>query len=292
MKKRYWHTFERLRVILDESEQEWRDLLMMSKRDYTMFRNGKTTPTIAAASQIAKRTNLTLDHLLSGEIDFNQVSRLLAGQYDSIPERYRVGAFSRRRTSLAVLDYVEVVWSWEHKADILAKFQMHEKAFSDHENTINIRFLSDLCEEVTRRGATSKTLFNMGAHASKVNKSAMKKHLKDIKTTKKLFEFVLGSGLVSQFYDRNFDYTLESLKDDSCIISLKESDAVKDALKTNIIGNPEMCTFRSGTMYTLPAHVGSQATSVRKLSCRHQGDESCRYEISFGQTATSTRLSS
>jgi predicted hydrocarbon binding protein len=223
-------------------------------------------------------------HLQFQAIDFGLLASRVRGDAGQFPERYVAGAFSRKRTSINILAYLEDFHSWEMRDQILRQFQMSEAALRDPNEWINVRFLSDLCEYLSKHGFSESALVAMGSYSLITNfDSNLGIEFRKLQSPSEVIENCFGP-LVT-LYDRNIDYKIAELHEECAVIEARSNRDVLDALKIREIGNTPYCQVKSGVFSSLVGYLGLPFARVEETSCVHRGDEYCRYEIIYEHAA-------
>jgi hypothetical protein len=198
-----------------------------------------------------------------------------------LPEKYQVSAFSRRRTVINLLDYIELTFGIEKRALILRKFQMNESHFLDPEKKINLRFAVDLGEAIFQTQREESTLVEMGMYSAITNRaSRLGTILARSRSVKDLFEMMFVD-LLPQFVEENFSWRLLSFDDYGCEVEGRPNSVLRENIPEGYIRSKTGCMIRKGFIISLPFYIGLPAAGVRKLSCICQGDPSCRYRVRF-----------
>jgi hypothetical protein len=200
-----------------------------------------------------------------------------------VPARYIHAAFSRRRTSINLLEYIEKLMGWDARKRILDHFQLTDAVFADPDAHINFLFPSDLCEYLVRSGYSPSIFPNMGAHSIVTNKhTPLGTLMASFETPLKLHESTFGD-IVGQSFDRNCNYRLLELTEESCLIGANFTQELQDLLRLKKPGNIQACSVRGGSFSTLTGYLDLPRSEVIEETCVHRGDASCTYRIIYGR---------
>lgn len=280
IEKKFWRNLERVRKTLGWQHYEMADALSLTTPQYASMINRREAPTVSSLYNLSMRLGLDFETLCLGQIDFVALEKHFFGDELYIPERYTIGAFSKRRTSVNVLSYLEEVIAPEIVDDLLRKCQVKRAVFHDHEAAINIHFLSDLARNLEKEGFTDEQLFRMGANTIQVNaRTPMALALSKADSVREAYEIQVTQYM--SHYDRNFDYQLLELSATHAVLEVAQSAELTEALKLSRIGNPYLCTIRRGVAAAVPGFMDLPLASVRETHCVHEGDPACRLHIDF-----------
>ncbi len=277
---RLWQNIEKIRQAAGLSPHEFCDELELKESQYKRLVSRKRLP-ITVAMQIAERFHISLDSLVSGKIDYIQIRSCHRG-HAMLPERYTVGAQSKVRTTIALLDMAAKVGGPDYRNSVLRKFQVPVKIFDDPEREANIHLVTDVCSHLaTQLGMEAIVLAGLGTMHSSYNAGIVRF----------LSQFTnLGEAgaacieLLAEKFDRNHQYAQIGLKNGVATVTSKCRPDVSEAIRAKTFGSKEICLYRSGTLGAMSALFGMPLAPARKVACIHQGDSECRFEIDVGST--------
>ncbi|MCM2276784.1 MAG: hypothetical protein NDJ89_01755 [Oligoflexia bacterium] len=276
---------ERARVALKTSTRDWAELLSLTEKEYQEGLRGAREFPERSIEELAEHLGLTPENLRSGRIDFRALEKHAAGNLGYLPERYTDAAFSRRRTSSHLLEFLDIHYGWRARVRALRRFQLTEQTFADPDARIGFRFLVDLCEYLGEQGFGPSKLLRMGKFSAVVNyHGPLGQAFRRYRDAREAFEGCFTE-LIGRYYDENFDYRLLHLSDDRCLIEAVPSQRLRDALHANRVGGPGICALRMGAFASIPAYLGLPDAHVTERACIHRGDSRCLHEIDFGAAA-------
>jgi hypothetical protein len=217
---------------------------------------------------------------LFGPIDYAAVARRYRRSSEFVPERYLKGAFSRRRTSLDVLGYVEEFFGWRARLSIMQHFGMPESFFEDPDKFVSYSFVSDVCQYLGDRGFNLDTFVEMGKFAFMVNRrSVIASTLQACRSPKELYDLQINH-LMGNF-DFNCNYKTTELTDDHCEFSIHERREVAAEIGVKRLGNPMACAARVGRAAALSGFAGFGMSHAYETMCVHRGDPYCSVRVEF-----------
>lgn len=279
---------ERLRATLGIEHSAWASVLRLTTKEYAKVLSGKKPLTVLSLFAISERFSLSIELMMQNRLDYAAVVEHQAGNLAYLPERYTVAAFSKRRTAVNFLGYIENTYGWRLRSEALRHFQMTEASFSDPDATINVQFLTDLMGFLRKRGLSDKDFFEIGAHSLVTNrKSLLGEALCKKKSPSQVYE-TMTVELIS-FFERNCSYRLARLTEDSCVLESHSNSDVASALRVKHLGSVDGCLQRAGILASAPGYIGLPRARVFELTCVHRGDSKCRFKVDFGQAAWSVK---
>jgi hypothetical protein len=278
--KQLWQAVEKLRKTAKLKHSEIAELLMVTDRHYKTRHELKQPPHAVGLLSLTRKFDLDPKNFIAGKTDWAALTRRIQGNPATLPERYEVGAFSRRRTSMHVLSYLRRTKGENYVYDLLRKFDLTEAAFEDPNQFININLLTDLADFLVTKGASADDLYDMGAESVKINKNiGFSKSILESLKIKDAYQFQINH--LMGYFDRNYRYRVGKLKDDFCTLETFQNPDVTDALKVKWHGSTNVCSLRKGVIGSFPQFFNLPSARVVETHCVHRGDESCTFAIHF-----------
>jgi hypothetical protein len=267
------------------------NLLLMTQRQYRYRNTVSRPPNALGVLSLTREFDLDTSSFVQGRTDWPSLIKRISGKRDSIPARYTRGALSRRRTTLHVLSYLERTRGSDYVYDLLRKFGITEAAFQDPDEYININLITDITAHLGSLGATQETFFAMGMESARINKNVgySQSILQGLKI-KDAFAFQINH--LMGYFDRNHQYKIGTLKENSCTIETRQSKESLEALHVFRHGNESICALRAGVAASFPLFFGLPAADARDTHCVHRGDPICVCEVDFSAAATAQRETS
>src|SRR4051794_25195032 len=103
-----WRTLEKVRKTVEWSHSQLADHLGLTLREYHKFRVTGHPLSVTAIFNLANELGLNAEQLCFGQVDFETLLKhYVRADLAAVPERYSQGAFSRRRTSLHMVDFCD-----------------------------------------------------------------------------------------------------------------------------------------------------------------------------------------
>ncbi len=285
-----WENIESIRWSLRFSHKDVADMLLLTLKEYETLKQKKAA--LSAKSIMNFTLQLEIDplKLIEGTIDIMALVQRRYSDRAYIPERYQVAAFSRRRTSIHILDYLNKRIGPKYVDSILWKFDLDRAAFTNPDLTINIRFLTDLCSHLHQHGASYDTFYQMGVNSTSVNKDSPFAIL--MRGSRSVLDaYDLQINHLSHFYDQNYNYRILFGDSTSVVIESTQRENVLNLLQTPSFGSTYVCTARSGVMAAMAGLMGLPVAHSQETHCIHRGDSACRYHVNFEEAARSFQFS-
>ena len=85
--RRFGDTINKIQNTLEMADDELRDILMLSKRSFTLFRKNPLKLPAASLYCLGEKLDLSVDSIVSGEIDYRALLSHSNGREDYLPER-------------------------------------------------------------------------------------------------------------------------------------------------------------------------------------------------------------
>jgi hypothetical protein len=280
------YNLEKMRLELGFTQSEWARRLGITGNEYgeVLFHHNidKTFNAVVSASSIY---NLTPEQFYAKQgIDIRTVLARTSGDHMYVPEKYTVGAFSKRRSANAMLDFAARIKGEHLKVYTLRELQLSKQALDLLDAPINIDCMVDILNSLVRNGLPREEVPLMGVESVQLfRKSALGQELKALKHPREVFEHMIVD--LAHYYEKNSVYYLHSLTDESCVIESMHSEHVCDLLKRKTIGSPEVCLMRKGIFQATPLYIGLPFATVVETKCIHVGDPLCRFEVDFSHAA-------
>ena len=274
-----WRSLEEVQDTLAWNDQEIANKLSLSLD--TFVERKKSLSDLPASSLLSLSSALGLDPetLAYGKFDrpsLREAANLALSQ--RLPERYSLGAFSRRRTSLHLLKFTDDHFGSRATFSLLKKLQVRRDFFNSPDDFINIQFLADACNHLKSLGLPEERFHWIGMRSAVVNQnSLLAEELRKAKTVTDALDLQINH--LVHFYDRNYRYWVKHLSSNACIFACVEQEEVQEAMSTRRIGSKLTCLTRVGVSSAITTLLKLPFAPVKKLSCVHEGDSCCQYFI-------------
>ncbi|MEO5971482.1 MAG: hypothetical protein ABIQ95_16280 [Bdellovibrionia bacterium] len=274
-------TLERIQVTLNFSPEEFLSILELNQRDYDQVLSGERAVSSSLISRLAEQLDLCPNNILSGKIDFKALSAHFSGNPTLLPERYAFAALSRRRTSIHLLNTIELNYGWRTRERIIRQLQVNESILSSPDAPISMRFPLDLFEIIQTLDRRKNVIFEMGrGYVSTNYYSKLGELYRGLSSPKKLYERTFPY-LASIYYETNTIYRLMKLSDSHCVIEATPNPQLIEAFKTKFIGSLGACQQKLGAFASLPLYHSLPLAKIHETACIHKGDPSCLFHVDF-----------
>ena len=274
-----WRSLERVQDLLAWDDIKIASELGLAVEDFFEQRQNLSDLPASSILNLSAMLGTDPEALAYGTIDRKKLrasANLARSQH--LPERYATGAFSRRRTSLHLLKFSDAHFGTRATHSLLKKLEVRREIFDSADEFINLQFLVDACEHLKSIGLPEERFFQIGTHSAAVNKNSPLAHqLRKEKSVKDAFDLQINH--LVDFYDLNYQYWTEELTSTACIFACIAKPRTQEAMKTLLPGSKLTCLTRIGVSSAITTLLNLPFAPVKKLSCIHEGDSTCRYFI-------------
>lgn len=289
-----WDVIERISTTLDLNDSALADLLLLTRRELLKHRESKKNLPMNKLFNLSERLNVGFDLIVTGKIDYQAMAHHFFGDTEYLPEKYKICALGKRRTSLVILDFIESYLGWKKRHEILKCFQTNESIFASPNAPISFSFATDLLQHLLNYRMDKSVIAKMGTHSFLKNSPAQVKYeLHDCKHVGEIYERMCES-MVGKYFEKNFIYKMIAKNDSNCSIIAIPNPELIEGLKNHRPGNPATSLVRQGIASAYPGILGLPASVVRERESIYDGSSVIRYEINYelAQSALNSRLKS
>jgi hypothetical protein len=256
------------------------DHLYLTQKEYENLRMARKDVPAHSILLLSQELEIDPENLSYGRLDYKAFELHQGGKALYIPERYSIGAFSTRATSLPILEYSDLHLGEGFTDSLLRKLQIRRTAFEFPNEKINILFPTDAFDFFMKLGQPKNVLFQMGNYFTSVHhKTEIGQRLRQCDTVEKIYEVHFSE--LAPTLERNCAYSLSKSSSSTCVVEAKEKEEVLSALQLKHLGSTHTCIFKSGVLAGLPSFLDLPLASTLHTHCVHQGDSHCRYEVNF-----------
>lgn len=288
--RRMRRTAEQLRKAIGVNHKTWCDILHLTQPEYIRILNGTDELPAHSLHYVAEWLQLSVEAVIYGRIDHDAVTRHYAGEMDYVPERYLVGAYSRRGTMKNILKHIGRTHGEHEQQRIIRMLQVTPVALGDVEAPININFAVDVMAALAKRGVGPEYFRELGANSIRATAHLpFAATLAKCGTIPNLYKCYLEQEVRN--LEKNTTYRYISAGPNSFFVEAVQNDDVAEALKNKNYGSAQICEFKTGGLTMMPLYVGMAPIQAKKIKCIHKGDPTCRWIVQF-DTPEIKRLSS
>jgi hypothetical protein len=274
-------TLERIQVTLNFSSEQYLSILQLNQREYNRVLSGEHAVSSSLISRLAEQLDLCPNNILSGKIDFKALSAHFSGNPTLLPEKYAFAALSKRRTSIHLLNTIELNYGWRTRERVIRQLQVNESILSSPDAPISMRFPLDLFEIIQGLDPRKNIIFEMGQGYVSTNfYSKLGEIYRGLSSPKKLYERTFPD-LASIYYETNTIYRLMKLSEYHCVVEATPNPQLIEAFKTKRIGSLGACQQKLGAFASLPLYQSLPLAKIHETACIHKGDPSCLFYVDF-----------
>lgn len=249
----------------------------------TAYRNHKSRSRslpVDSVFSLADHIPISFERIMGGGVDLETLHEHAKGNVGHIPARYRIGAFSKRRTSVNALYFIENHLGAASKDEILKHLQVNPAVFKNPDETISIHFVTDVLNYLARYQHRRESFVQIGRYSTDTNRhSRLAQVYAECRTPSEMYD-KLFNALVSN-YDENYDYRLTRLSKIGATLRVYQRKRTEDALNLRVYGSVPICWMRIGINAALPKYKQLPEANVTKTKCIFEGDDCCEMEIDF-----------
>lgn len=272
---------EQIRGHINEDKHDFCHRLGLSTRQYSSIVERKRSLPIDKFCTLVESFDLDIDAVFNGPIDLNALLEHQKGNLSYIPEKYLIGAASKKRNILNVFRAIETFHS--HRVslrDLFRYFQVHKEGFKNPDESINLSFCQDVFEYLRVKGLQDSDYVQFGVYSSLCNKKTLlAKNLRSKRDLSSLYESLMTEYI--HLIEKNCDYQIKTLAHNRIVIQSKSKQNLASALSTFEVGGPEVCLQRIGVLKSVPVFKDRTMSKVIETKCVHQGHSCCQFEVDF-----------
>lgn len=269
---------ERLRSISYLDEKDWLDLIQMTWKNYQQFKMGLRPLSNKTLDSLSDFSGINQDSLLGGNINFKKLAISLEKNALGLPEPYLESSYSRRRTTITSIEFIEKAFGWRLKQDVLKYFNVRESALQDPYALINVKLITQICDYLKMRQFNDIDFFMMGAYSAIGNKnSLLEKTFKPMKSVQDVLHFLINE--MTPLFEVNSTYNYTQISQHEGVMTMKSVPEIANELGVKFLGNPAICLLKSGICASAPSYIGLPFAKVKHTTCEHRGDDACRFHI-------------
>ena len=281
---KFWNTISGIQNCLQLSDQDLADGLELTTHDLSKFKREHKALGLRQATNFASGLGLDISSFFKGNVDYKCLAqRYFGNSSNAIPELYLLNAKSKRRTVLSILNYLEKVYGYSKRSQILKNFQLNEAVFLNPDDPIHLNLTLDIAQHLFEINNNESILYNMGTFSILNYKDTIiTQDLRDSRTDIESYERMFCD-ISPRFLEKNYKWEISTA--DSETIVLKGHP--NEELKFQILMEPEKhhlgCIIRSGFIGGMAKLLGNHSKKVYKTQCVAKGDSCCTYHIQIGQ---------
>lgn len=281
-----WNTIARIQSVLNLSDADFAELLEVTEKEFWKLRATWASLSSFQCMKLARNLGITFEAFLTGNIDYLALSKQFNGDVDSLPEKYLVAAYSKRRTLKYILKFLTDHFGPDFKSMLLRRFQVSEAALLAEDKPINLRLSTDLLTFILDNIGNPDLVREVGRKSYRGLKDGeFGKLALAARNVPELFELALGhDGLISKFLEKNFVYRIDSMSDDEWRIIAEpvRHEVIEEIGKEHAFARAG-CLIREGFMSGLPQYLGLHSLRTRTTKCVSQGDTHMLIHVEFDQ---------
>ena len=281
----FWNALHQIQHVLGIETGSIAEMMSLTESDFLKMKTSGEEPKVTSTMGLTRSLNIGFDTLMCGDIDYKALARQYYGKVDALPEKYAIGAFSRRRLAITVLDFVESRFGLARRALLLRRFQMNEAMLSNPDAEINLCLGGDMIDFLFKVHQDEEMISEIGEYSIVSNQdSPVAKHFSGATSPSEVYEMAVDA--TSQYFEKNYQWRLKSMKRHGCVIAGKPNPELEGLFEKKYRMNPVACILRKGYFMSFPTYAGFQPSFAFKTACVCAGDPECVLEIQFRQPSS------
>jgi hypothetical protein len=276
-----WDTLEQIRHTLNLDHFQFADLLTLTEKEYWALRKKRREPSISSTVELTKRLNIGFDTLVLNQFDYQTLEKHFYGEVDHLPEKYRIGAFSKRRAVAPYLNFVQDHFGRENRSLLLREFQLTNSAFLDPNAPINLRFAIDLGNYILKYQSDPALLIEMGKYSVSSHKNTLISELLAQESTLSLVFEKMATEITPKMIESNYHWKIESETPQTLLLKGTPTLDLQSYHPKEYVFSRVACLFRTGVISAIPTYLDFPFFPVKKTACVSQGDPHCLFEVHF-----------
>jgi hypothetical protein len=279
----FWKQIQSLSSVLGLNDQAMASMMCLTEHDFVKYKTKKIPVPINCSINLCDRLGITLEKLLSGKVDFMRLRESFYGMSNSLPVRYDFGKFSKVRTVMNILDYIERYHGQEVKAHLLKCLQVSSEFLANPENNMNIFVMKDICNFLEKKmGYDHSDFVSLGYWSYFTHKdSNLGQKLASHRGYEELFDATCNE--YCKEFDDNFNYDLIRTTDNSVTLRISETQMATELIGAKTFIDKPMNTVRNAVIASLPLYLGGKPGEIVTHKSRLQGDRYSEISILFNE---------
>ncbi|MGK5083214.1 hypothetical protein WDW37_07890 [Bdellovibrionota bacterium FG-1] len=281
--KRLVNTLETARAALGVTKDVWASkYLKISQKKYQFILSRRSTLTLLSLYRLSEQLDMNLSDFDENTFDFDTLAFAQKNPDCSIHPKYTFAANSRKHSAINVMRFAEKYRGSHITHTINRHFQIKGSFWRGRmTDSINIRFMTELYSYLRNNLGFSENDLQAIGHHQVVNlrETPMGKQLSQLRSTQSVLEQAYMTLL--RDFEQNCDYQLMKLDHEQCILESKTKPEISEAFGVHEVGNPHVCTGRSGLFAGLPGFIGMPLANIQETRCVHRGDPVCRFVFDY-----------
>ncbi len=281
----FWMNLNKIQAILLKSDKEFATYLGIN---YSQFSKKKATADwlpLNAVFECAEKLNFHFNDLLQKNFSIDAILSHVQGK-TALLDKYSIAPYSKTRQTVNVLNYLAQSRGERAKINLLRKFQLSDDFILNSNQDVNIHLFIDIVKYMGEtHGLTQEEFFQVGRMTpfTSIN-TDIQQELKDKRNCREMMEFLFSNSITERF-DRNFLYKIESLNDEYAIIEARPNKLVMEELRVRPkeFGSEDVCLTRMGVFSSLPWFKYKHYSQVTKISSIYAGGNTNFYKMDLSR---------
>ncbi|GEM_PF-5442920 len=280
LQEKFWLNLNQIQNILLLDDGSLCRILDISKETFLKAKSKQRPIELERMDYLFDRLGITIDHFIEENYDIAQARERFMGEQYALPARYSYAKFSKSRTIINCLKYIELSYGSNFKNSILRSLQIDPRFFDNPERLMNINVLTDFCVLLNKLGLNKEDFVAMGKMSYIVNNEGpLGERLRSHRNVNELFEDICSNE--SKNFDLNFDYYITRVSNGSIHVGSRPTEMALEYLNHAELGSNFVCDTKLGVFGSFPQYLGSKASYAEKTRCMREGHSYYEYKINY-----------
>lgn len=276
----FWDNLNEIQAMLALKDSELSELFELSFEEFSLLKLNNKSIELQRMDVFLDRIGMDLDSFFEGKFEKNQLQNFYYGPIDHLPARYNFAKFSKARTIINCLAYIEIKYGIEFKNSIVRSLNIDIRFFEDPERVMNTRLLRDLCATLKKYGLTDQDFLAMGRMSYHTNREGkLGAILRTHRNMGDLMEDMCEN--YSSYFDQNFDYFITGKDKGEIFIGFRPTEHALEYLRYNEMVTNQVCFTKQGVFETFPRYLDYENSIVEKTKCMLEGNSYYEYKIYY-----------
>ncbi len=265
---------------LDWDCKELCDHLGLTVRELRAFKNNFQNIPLYKIYDFAEKLHLDPGRVIEGNIDFDTLYKHKNGYPFELPDRYTQYPKSRMRTVQNAIDFLEA-FSFRDCFIILRKLQVSYASLIEPEESINVRLVDDIYNEMLNLGYRDRFFVALAKEGALNYKNCLSfyQRFKGIRTPKQLYENFFDDHI--KYLDQNWDYKIVKSTQKEMTFNVVTNQQLQETVKKKHFGCRGFTMHRIGFAQGLFNYLGLDGLKVKLNKSIHDGHDFCQYSFKY-----------
>ncbi len=259
---------------------EWYHAYDFSSKEYERLKYQREKVSVGLLFRLQDKFNISLEKILSGQVDYETLEEHVSGNSSYIPEQYLLAPYSNPKSLLAIFDEMEILLGRSLKAEIGQMLQVNFSQFENFNGGVNLFMVQKVFDYLNKYYLCNEQFENIGSSVVKKFQSpTIISSLEKLSSPKEMYEYFVD--FLLKHIEKNWDYKIQRLDDLHMVIQSYPKEEIADVFSKKQYGSESLCSYRKGFVKSFISSLGYPDAFVIETKCIHENNSYCQYEIYF-----------